>query len=356
MSNKKITYLLGAGASYQACPILSELGDKMIEMSKSKLGNTYKLDFDIKRDFTRNNSQDILQLIGYFGRKSIEYGTIDTYAKKLSLSPNYSLELKSLKMAVSMFFTIWEATNDPIKNRLANKENIPYKNIDLRYISLLATFLELSKIYIPILNENIKFVTWNYDLQVEKAYKSFLHEHLNRNMLEVDDFFRFQNKNIENGSELNIVHLNGYSGFIYSQNSSDKKQEVCFYDFSDSTDFEEIIKSFNNVYNHLNLGLAQLNDHINYAWEQTELANKKRKYAKKIFSESDAIVVIGYSFPPFNRQVDKMMFDALKGRKTKVYYQDPNASESVIKNFVDNDCDVIVYKDKMEHFVVPDEF
>ena len=99
-----------------------------------------------------------------------------------------------------------------------------------------------------------------------------------------------------------------------------------------------------------------MNDHINYAWEQSELAKQKREYAKKVFKESDVIVVIGYSFPPFNRQVDQMLFNELKGRKTRIYYQDPNASESLIKNYVDDDCEVIIINDRLEQFMVPYEF
>ena len=34
MKGKKITYLLGADASYQACPIWKEQGEKMIELAK----------------------------------------------------------------------------------------------------------------------------------------------------------------------------------------------------------------------------------------------------------------------------------------------------------------------------------
>jgi len=108
MSEKKITYLLGAGSSYQACPILSELGEKMIEMSRSYLGSKYKTDYNIKTDISRQNSENLMQSVGYFGRKALEFGTIDTYAKKLSLNNDYYDELQNLKLSVSVFFTLWE--------------------------------------------------------------------------------------------------------------------------------------------------------------------------------------------------------------------------------------------------------
>jgi len=50
---KNITYLLGAGASYNACPIWKEQGKKMIEMSLEYQDNT---DFDnYKNPYNEDN-------------------------------------------------------------------------------------------------------------------------------------------------------------------------------------------------------------------------------------------------------------------------------------------------------------
>ncbi len=355
MSDKKITYLLGAGASYQACPILSELGEKMILMSRNYLGDKYQENYNFIKD-SGDNSENIMQNIGYFGRKAIEYGTIDTYAKKLYLNRDHSEELHHLKLSVSIFFTIWEITNDSIRFRTnsANKQ-IPLSCIDLRYISLLATFLEKSDKF-PVINNRIRVVSWNYDLQIEKAYKSFLPDKWKINMEDLNKYFKFRFDFNGQELDLNIIHLNGYGGFFFSNRIAEKNDEYCFFDVSESKQISEILGSIEYVYDKLTHREVRVNDHINYAWEQSELAKQKREYAKKVFKESDVIVVIGYSFPPFNRQVDQMLFNELKGRKTRIYYQDPNASESLIKNYVDDDCEVIIINDRLEQFMVPYEF
>jgi hypothetical protein len=48
MKTKNITYLLGAGASHDSCPVWKEQGEKMIELSQKFL-NIQDIDFDNKK-------------------------------------------------------------------------------------------------------------------------------------------------------------------------------------------------------------------------------------------------------------------------------------------------------------------
>ena len=349
MGGGKITYLLGAGASYQACPILSELGEKMETMSSQILDKKYNAEYNINI-YTRDNFENLAQIIGYFGRKAKEYGTIDTYAKKLSLNSDLEFELKLLKLAISSFFIVWELTNDSIKTRDFRK----YVDIDLRYISLLATYLEKSDEDLPMLNRRIKFISWNYDLQLEKAFKSFISEKYNPSFSNLTKLFsyNFSLNRIKNW-DVDLLHLNGLCGFYDSSDPIPKS----LLNRCESKQMIDILEKIKFTYDSVSSSNISFDNHINYAWEQTELAKQKREYAKKIFTESDVIVIIGYSFPPFNRQVDQMLFDELKGRETKVYYQDPNASEDLIRNFINtNMCEIIAIKDRLDQFFVPYEF
>lgn len=138
MSN--ITFLLGAGASYHSCPIWKEQGEKMIELAEKYLEST-KCNFE--DDSNSINEKDrILWDIGYFGMKARKYGTIDTYARKLFLN-NSGKELSRLKVAVSIFFTIWYLTDDnDLKLRSINNKIEKFEEIDKRYIILLAAITE----------------------------------------------------------------------------------------------------------------------------------------------------------------------------------------------------------------------
>ena len=106
---KKLTFLLGAGASFHSCPIWKEQGEKMIELAEKYLSDS-KRNFE-NRPTLENEKEEILWDIGYFGYKALKFGTIDTYAKKLFLNQSNS-ELVRLKVAVSIFFTLWNLTDD----------------------------------------------------------------------------------------------------------------------------------------------------------------------------------------------------------------------------------------------------
>ena len=113
-----ITYLFGAGASVKACPILKGLGEKMVALSQKFLDPELALSIDLKQ-FSRNPRNQILFDIGYFGKKALQFGTIDTYAKKLYLSNDHENELKDLKLSVSLFFTIWNQWMMILKKQIA---------------------------------------------------------------------------------------------------------------------------------------------------------------------------------------------------------------------------------------------
>jgi hypothetical protein len=349
MSNN-ITYLLGAGASFNSCPIWKEQGEKMIELSTKYL-SIPDVNFQEKKPVNLTEQQDILWDIGYFGNKAIEFETIDTYAKKLYINDNYNSELQRLKLSVSVFFTLWESSDESIKNR----NGIPFKYIDSRYISLLVSILEKTDGNDPRLKGNIRFVTWNYDLQLERTFKAFCLNHLDWEYVSKNLSFRV---NSDNNRELEVCHLNGYNGFYYLPDKSDKvKKEIEFLERSPSSKISEILEEIGFTTTEIRRGQIRINDHINFAWENNPLSKYTREQAIKIFSQTDILVIIGYSFPPFNKEIDSLLFEQLKNRKTKIYYQDPFASDDLLKILTNGfDTQIFPVRDKNDHFILPYEF
>jgi len=348
---KKITYLLGAGASYQACPIWKEQGEKMIELANKFLLEEKKK-FDTKKPMDLTEQEDILWDIGYFGNKALEYGTVDTYAKKLHLSDDYERELQRLKLAVSVFFTLWESTNDTIKERKGER----IKDIDIRYISLLAAVLEKTSTKDPKLKDNVKFVTWNYDLQLERAFKTFCLSHSDWDYVSKNLSFRVNNNS--DNRDLEVCHLNGYNGYYYLNRENETNKEYDTLDRTDSKNITEILDEIGFTSTEIRRKGVRINDHINFAWESGNLlVDRTREQAKKIFSETDILVIIGYSFPPFNKEIDDLLFNELSGRKIAIYYQDPEASIDYLKILTNGfDCEIHLVKDKTGHFILPYNF
>ena len=62
---------------------------------------------------------------------------------------------------------------------------------------------------------------------------------------------------------------------------------------------------------------------ISFAWERMN-----DQYVQRIsdcVSDAKVLVIIGYSFPFFNREVDRIIFEKMPSLE-KIYIQDPNAS------------------------------
>lgn len=84
--------------------------------------------------------------------------------------------------------------------------------------------------------------------------------------------------------------------------------------------------------------------YFNFSWESDQSFidkylgyNYNREVAIKIAEETVYLVLIGYSFPVFNRGLDKALIDSMKSLK-KVCIQDPNCES--IKSIMEREFDI----------------
>lgn len=334
----KITYYLGAGASYYACPILEKQAEMMIHMSTIELqisgyssdgyGGFTGINYNESEKSKLPSHGKILTLwhIGYFGKKAIEYNTIDTYARKLFLNEEYE-ELNSLKFCVSVFFDLFENFKERYKS-------FNYEKIDRRYKSLFSILLEKRKSI--KLNNNFKFITWNYDLQLEETFNLFLNNNHEKDLNSINKHIKYK----YNNSDVNdVFHLNGYRGF-YETDSG--KENI----LNNDSEFEKYWESIENFYLGVSRKHITFKNHIKYAWEHDLNNNVFFDNIYKVLEETEILIIIGYSFPAFNRKIDQFLFSKLNNSKIKkIVYQDPNASKQLIENLFEKPD---MFKDKIE--------
>lgn len=313
----KITYLLGAGASFNAVPIWNEQGLTMQEMGfrlKTKFKNSRQL-------------RPIFEAMEKYGKYALEYGTIDIYARKLFLN-NKPEELNQLKLVLSLYLDIWEnfeeLRNEITSNLKSSKkldEDRKYDAIDKRYYALLSVILDSSNEHGVAIDDNVNFITWNYDLQLESAFESFLMKKSD-SMQDLNRKIKFLN-DTEDLVKNKIIHLNGMRGCFESEGK-----------------FEDIVER-SKIKNDLSTYLAELNkivrtrnsksnmqNAINYAWEGKD--NRVRD-AIKVLEATDVLVVIGYSFPSFNKLVDFKLINAFSKKGKLIFYQDIKSDFEIIR-------------------------
>jgi hypothetical protein len=334
----KVTYYLGAGASYNAIPIVGEL-DKAFENLNTQSSELLK-DFE---NLGLSAAFKIFQAHMQTGANASKiFGTIDTYAKHLWLTSD--LDLKALKESLSFFFTVWQEID---KNHFNGVEirNKPFEDIDRRYLGLFANYLERKNGDI-ILNEDVEFITWNYDSQIERALSLFTGSNNIERILTKFNVYPFI---YGENSYPKVVHLNGIAG-LYAASGNE------------TNTFFERTKKEKNIFNVFQESLYTINSkttsndkYFTFAWEDDPISQGAIKHAEKILSNTEILVIIGYSFPTFNDLIDKQLMKILKeSEKFKmVYFQDPNATKEFLYTRFGIPHEKITVVTKTEQFILP---
>jgi len=256
--------------------------------------------------------------------------SIDTYAKVLYLKGDL-LQLDELKLSLLVFFSLWQtkrrhehqmkiganlATEKPVKMFLDNR----YENF---FASL---FDDRAKIL-----DHVKIITWNYDCQMEMTLYSMMRSSVDRSKV-TPEVLRSEFGILEKLSDDNHIAASG----IAKLNGSATLNNNIFipqYRFPESYephDFKTLCKYLQEVITTFRLN--RRNDPrigISFAWEQKESQqNNLTKLfidkIKKMIEGTTELVVIGYSFPMFNRNVDRELFGNIPLQR--IHIQDPNAT------------------------------
>lgn len=303
----KITYLFGAGASALRLPTIKGLPDR-IKYIKDYIDKTY-----IYEEYEAMEIRDlsfkaidakkyILEGFDKLYNASQNHSTVDTYAKKLYLTSRNS-EVDQLTFFLALYFNI--------EQKLVG--------VDPRYNTFLISLLNSSVYHFP---KNLKFMSWNYDLQFEIAYSKLLERDGN------DLNYSFFNTEERDWSKENFssIKINGscnladsFSAF-YNLVSNLASDEVNRSDFDNA-----LLFGFSEIKNRRGNFRSRIN--INFAWY-----NDLKDKIAELHNQTEVLVVIGYSFPFFNRDVDRRIIRAMSNLKT-IYIQDVEP-ENIVSRFL----------------------
>lgn len=388
MADKRVTYLIGAGASANALPVVNGMNERMelfIEFLK-EASTIMKLDEDPQYRIDKNTFDKIDRLI-------IEikfHYTIDTYAKRLYLLEEND-KLEDLKRFLSAYL-IFEQLNlknvfgksifnvmgkkyqeQPSEENLSKANSLIkiIENVDYRYDSIFANLLSYDT---KKVKSNINFISWNYDNQFEIAYSNYRKEKYSVDEIQEElQIIPSLNNDIYNQEDSTIIKLNGTAGFYDKSNSYGKLFDF----FKHSIDAESIKMFIVSLLSHT----SKFQNNIKFAWEADGQVIKARQYAQQIIGQSDVVVIIGYSFPTFNREIDRQVFKNFnetcvhidrftniyaktkvkldKEIKKKIYIQDTPQNAPKIKERLkaigNNLFDVAEIYDDVDQFLIPYE-
>lgn len=353
-----ITYLIGAGASYHALPIVEKIPERLeafaeqfkipdfeYVVSSDSDGNLALQYLKKIRDYNLKKKEydKINQFYGnivWLKDESFKHSSIDTFAKKLYLSKDFN-NLRKLKYCLSCFF-LYEQTI----------------NFDKRYDSFFASIIEnLSE-----LPNNIKILSWNYDSQFEIAFMNLIDSGITSirktlNIIAKDNLVR--DNNIPK-DKFSIFKLNGTTNL--------RNENLDIIELLENFQYDETLlaNSFLELFE--KPFFRKVYPNMSFAWENFKPDSIFNNCMKESISETDILIIIGYSFPFFNRKIDQFILTAMPNLK-KVYVQDPNNAEGIIekiKGLIPGYNEKVVTKDSrrinftpktfVDQFFIPIEF
>ena len=343
MKPYNITYLLGAGASVKCLPIYKRV-EKSSVITKGAVSLTQwnliafedRLKYFISDRLSQIQKELIFKPNIQIGNQKMSAQTIlnnleenlklilldleihisaDTIAKKLWLTRNHYQKstnkqnmkrLTEFKAALSAFFMFEQIMNPP----------------DMRYDSFIATISQANR----DLDKNIKIITWNYDIQFELAARSYFPEF--KTFFQLQNFLniypRVEDQNNLSAFDLNkfgVVRLNGTAGMFLGIGNF-KNLFLADLSIEDKVEvFRQILVNYYITSNNS----GHIEETFAFSWEGSQISNEARNHAKKILKSTELLVIIGYSFPIFNKEVDDELVRAVHKTGLKIIIQSPDA-------------------------------
>lgn len=312
----KVVYLLGAGASrgtrdekdektiLTGLPIVNEIEGEL-DMLLNLLGS-----ISLSKKEVEDSKQRLIEGFHTLKVACSNHATIDTYAKKLWLQ-GMKEEFAHVELLLTIFFILEQVIHKPDKRYDAFFANVLQRKAD-----------NIDELKLPT---DIRILSWNYDNQLELVYKKFLNTSYSRirDILGIYDV-KSLDKEKEQKQKSSIIKLNGTANFLAEED---------WLRYSD-TNMIDIALLTNILYKYkecIQAGCCDGRLRLNFAWEDSYQSDMLNNMIPKLVQEAIAVVVIGYSFPYFNRKIDRIIFENMPHLK-KIYIQDkdPNRIQQYI--------------------------
>lgn len=341
-SNTKTIYILGAGASANALPQVSDMVDRLLLFNKfisSVISNF-------------SGAPQLRAKIFEFVDGTKKYQTPDTFAKVLKLQRKEE-EYNLFKNYLSLFFSfeqigfsqldfLRELTFSPEEHKLIPSLT---NDLDYRYVQFISSiFHDLS--LETLQSAQFRIITWNYDIQFELILSRILNCSVSEifwkcNLPQGDSPFPLISRMngiamLFKGKEKNLL-IDQYLQRPNWQNAIDFA-ETCFLILSNND------RSWDNA--------------MSFAWDNhidsLPIQDIRAQNTKRVQTDHH-LVIIGYSFPNFNRTIDWKLMNALAQHSRTTVYQVPEAFPESIRTlfpFISENCNPVTDK---RQFYVPNE-
>jgi hypothetical protein len=373
---KNVTYYFGAGASAQAIPVIDGLGKRILDLSLKLEGylqknhNQDSIDNICKHIWTHQDTLIvIIEDLKWLYKESQNHQTVDTLARKFYVQ-NEEKKLKQLKRALITYFYFEQHIEF---GKIDDKGEREFKSkVDKRYDSLIATICDKDDLGNVIMKDNVKIISWNYDLQIDLCLMNFSQ----RSLGDTKIFYNIHpNSNSYNSNEdilfgldtFGVLKLNGNAYFDATQAFGDHLNLSLYNTYIEHSKDDEIIGKFLLCFNN-KFPNGRINDddsfkYFNFAWEKNNIEKYSGhssviKTALQVASKTDILIIVGYSFPFFNSKIDRMILENMSPKEIIIQDSNPKLIESRLRTLIPKfDYDLIDFKlfEVDKYYPIPNE-
>jgi hypothetical protein len=316
------TYLFGAGASAPTLPInkglLTRLQD-IITLGPNHLSELTNINYvkHFENTFTPIINEALREI------------SIDTLAHDYIHQKD---KLHHIKCLIWMYFSSITG----------------FGKINPRYKNLLLKIGEktLNRYF---MNNNVSFLSWNYDLQIEEAFSELDNcslDQVQKNLYSFPGLYFTDSNLLDRNSNLKLfglIHLNGCAGYYYDNKSSSYHSWIkC--DYFNASEYDRLLKIVVDKF-YTNTTYNSFSNSLSFSNLDNFIAKKSLDYSIDIASKTTHLIIVGYSFPDFNKIIDKEIISNMT-HLTHIYIQDPNPEKIFEKIMMDDNLITQKIRDK----------
>ena len=313
-------YYIGAGASAKALPVAKDMPCRLQELAN-------KLETHTDRSDNLNSRvEEIAGDLRWLAESSRERATVDALAYNCYLRDDKG-QMDRLKRALVVFFLLEQAR----------------RSVDRRYRDFLSYLGQLDERRNVAMPTDVRVISWNYDIQFEKAYAEFLHPDDYPKIATALQVVPGLGEGAYRSDCFSIVKLNGTASMVLGSHGLARQYNKPYL----TDNFEDTLKHVGSYYD------TGITPYLNFSWENDE----RRDHALSRIERAETLVVIGYSFPLVNRDVDREILTCLL-RSEKLYVQagrdGPAVKERLAGLGVDDERVNLV--EDVDQFYIPDRY
>lgn len=336
----KVVYLLGAGASFGTrekgvgSPILTGLPIVREIESELEIMANLLVSMSLNDKELEECKQKLIK--DFHDLKSQCAGiTIDSYARELWFQKDMR-SFSRVELLLTIFFIFEQIVHKP----------------DSRYKSFLLKVAQRDIVYDALeLPPDISILSWNYDNQIELAYRQFFGDNYLyiRERLGIYDVKDYEQKHLSQ-KYCKIIKLNGTANFT---------QEEDWFSSSDNNTIDEmVLKKVLKRYDEcIQRGTCYGMLRLNFAWEKQWIGDMLTNKIPQLVHDAQTLIVIGYTFPDYNREIDRTIFENMPNLRN-IYIQDPKAEhvkQSVLLMASQRHLKIELFQNCIEQFLIPPE-